>query len=278
MHINLNQYKYRPVLLLFVFTLLLSGCTDSYSPWKIEKVIALNNERPMGITHDQDNFWISDGFNNSIDRYDSDFNFVESIEGFERPMHISSYDGTIYIPEYGTDGVVTINKGIKDTLNIPLELNAPAGFSREKDLNAVVNFYGNSITIGSGDNWKEIGKDGEADGEFHAPTDIQIYNDTIYVADAYNNRVQLFDKQGRHIRTIGEELGMDNAAGIYVTSNEIFVTDFENHRVLALDRNGLILNEILEGLDNPIDLIINDNNLYIINFGSGDVTVLSQLK
>jgi len=230
----------------------------------------------MGLAITQNNFWISDGFNNAIDQYDSEFKFIKSIEGFERPMHISSYQETIYVPEYGTDKVITINKGVKDTLDIPLDLNTPAGFSKEKDFNAVVNFYGNSITIGSGDSWKEIGKDGEADGEFHAPTDIQIYRDTIYVADAYNNRVQLFDKQGQHIRSIGTDLNMDNAAGIYVTDKEIFVTDFENHRVLVIDRYGNLLDEILEGLDNPIDLIVNAGKLYVLNFGSGDVVQLVQ--
>ena len=39
-------------------------------------------------------------------------------------------------------------------------------------------------------------KKGNELGELNYPTDIQILKDKIVVADAYNNRIQIFDKQG----------------------------------------------------------------------------------
>ncbi len=256
--------------------LLLASCGESYSHWEIQNTIELEYERPMGIAIQGNDFWISDAFDNSVNRYDSNFKLIESVDGFERPMHITANNNTVYIPEYGSDKIITIQNSQKDTFDIPLELDAPAGFDIVDGKSAVVNFYGHSIVYGSSDDWIEFGEDGEADGNFHSPTDVQIFNDTIYVADAYNHRVQVFDNTGKHLRSIGEDLSLDNVAGLFVTTKEIFVTDFENHRVLVLDRQGNVLDEINEGLDKPIDLIVKNDRLFVINFGSGEVVVLKQ--
>jgi len=86
-----------------------------------------------------------------------------------------------------------------------------------------------------------FGKKGKTNGEFYYPTDIQFANDLIYVADAYNHRVQVFDKSAKFKQSIGEEDNMNAATGIYVTDQEIAVTDFENSRVLVYSLSGKLL-------------------------------------
>ena len=56
---------------------------------------------------------------------------------------------------------------------------------------------------------------------------MQITEHSIWVADAYNNRVQVFDKSGNFGQVIGAEAKMNAATGIYVTDSELMVTDFE---------------------------------------------------
>lgn len=43
------------------------------------------------------------------------------------------------------------------------------------------------------------GKEGADDGEFEFPIGIAIHGQTIFVTDHYNNRVQMFDFNGKHL-------------------------------------------------------------------------------
>jgi hypothetical protein len=66
--------------------------------------------------------------------------------------------------------------------------------------------------------------------------------------------------------TIGEKDNMNAATGIYVSSSQVFITDFENDRVLVYDMEGVLAQEISEGLEKPTDILINDDVLYIANY------------
>ena len=59
---------------------------------------------------------------------------------------------------------------------------------------------------------------------------------------------------------------MNAATGIYVSTSQLFVTDFENDRVLVYDLEGKLVQEISEGLEKPTDLLIENESLYIANY------------
>jgi len=83
--------------------------------------------------------------------------------------------------------------------------------------------------------------------EFYYPSRIAIGpDDRIYVSDAYNNRVQVFDTDGRFLRDIGG-MGLWGgrfrvAAGIAAARDgSLFVGDFYNNRIQHFDKNGRFL-------------------------------------
>jgi len=81
-------------------------------------------------------------------------------------------------------------------------------------------------------------------GEFYYPSRIAIGpNDHIYVSDAYNNRVQVFNADGHWLQSIGG-LGLWGGrfrvtAGLAVAGDgSVFVGDFYNNRIEQFDRHG----------------------------------------
>jgi len=96
------------------------------------------------------------------------------------------------------------------------------------------------------------------------------------VADAYNNRIQVFDTVGNHEMTIGKEEKMNAATGIYVSSSQIFITDFEHDRVLIYDIQGTLIQELSEGLEKPTDILLNDGILYITNYKGKNLMTYNQ--
>jgi len=103
-----------------------------------------------------------------------------------------------------------------------------------------------------------------------------IANNKIYVADAYNNRIQIFDTEGNHKMTMGKEDNMNAATGIYVSLSQVFITDFENDRVLIYDMEGVLVQEISEGLEKPTDILLNDDILYIANYKGRNLKTYKQ--
>lgn len=255
-----------------------SGCGDQYAHWKIDHIVDLGESGPIGITASNGHIWISDGNNNLLNKYDSDFNLVSTVDSFERPMHIAESNGKVYVPEYGSDNIVVVDEAIRSILNMGMQLNAPAGIDVQNGKIAIADFYSNSIFLITDGSIAQIGEKGAGDLEFHYPTDVQIFNDTLFVADAYNHRIQIIGPDGKHINSIGEAQEMNATTGLYVTSDAIFTTDLENDRVLIFNRKGEVLDEIVEGFDKPTDLMVWGDRLYVLNYGSGEVVVLTQGK
>jgi hypothetical protein len=98
---------------------------------------------------------------------------------------------------------------------------------------------------------------------------VQIYKDEIWVADAYNHRVQVFSKDGTFKRMIGEDQKMNATTGLFVSDSEVFVTDFENSRVLVFDHQGALLQTIEDKIEKPTDMIIVEDKLYVVNYRNG---------
>ncbi len=111
------------------------------------------------------------------------------------------------------------------------------------------------VVVFSADGEKQqiIGRRGVADGEFNHPTQIAIDEDGwLYVLDAGNFRVQLFNEQNKFVRhwgRIGKNLGnLARPRGIAVNRDKyVFVTDgaFQNYQIF--NRQGQLLLDIGAG-------------------------------
>ncbi|AZQ60301.1 hypothetical protein EJ994_16365 [Maribacter sp. MJ134] len=256
--------------------LLVISCKQKESlpkEWVLAKSIQLNEVNPIGITELNGKLWLSDGDHNRLVQIDGEGNIEQTIDSLERPMHIDAAEETIYIPQYGADNIVMLRSGERGVLSLTDSLDAPAGVSvlgREK---AIADFYSNRILYSDGNNWISFGKEGKAKGEFYYPTDVQITDSLIWVADAYNNRVQAFDKKGNFVKIMGQDQKMNAATGIFVSDTEVFVTDFENDRILIFDHDGNLQQEISEHIEKATDLMIFNAQLYVINYRNGEINV-----
>lgn len=85
------------------------------------------------------------------------------------------------------------------------------------------------------------GAKGSAPGQFHDPTGIAISGQQVFVSDARNGRIQVFDFEGKFLRVFGKpgkglgELG--RPMNLAVKDGEVYVPEYFNDRiqVFALD-------------------------------------------
>ncbi|GAA0873120.1 hypothetical protein GCM10009117_22670 [Gangjinia marincola] len=260
------------------------GCQEEkvFQPWQPDNVISLDEVSPLGITAVGDDLWVSDSDRNQLVKIDENGKTLATIGGFDRPMHIATDGDHIIVPQYGNDEISRVALTSKQINNVDLafgneqqndSLDAPAGVWKEGNELAIADFYNHRFLYKNAqDQWLIIGQQGKKDGEFYYPTDIQLTTDRIIVADAYNHRVQVFDKQGNHLNTIGVEQNMNAATGIWMAEKELYVTDFENDRVLVFDLDGKVIQEFT-GIEKPTDIIIHKAKLYITSYRGGKLHV-----
>ncbi|HET8737469.1 MAG TPA: NHL repeat-containing protein [Pricia sp.] len=248
--------------------------------WRHQKTLQLDSINPIGIAEANGNLWLSDGDHNRLVKIAPDGKILKTIDSLDRPMHIAVIDSTLFVPEYGKDAISIFGHKGRSQLLLNDSLDAPAGVSVYGSERAIADFYNNRILYtGGGDGgWISFGKEGKAEGEFYYPTDVQITQDKIWVADAYNNRVQVFDKKGKFLQMMGQDQKMNAATGIHVTEKEVFVTDFENDRVLVFDRQGNLKQEISEDIAKPTDILVMDDTLYVLNYRRGSISTFHRTK
>tara|TARA_R110002049_G_scaffold53521_1_gene149647 strand:- start:46 stop:891 length:846 start_codon:yes stop_codon:yes gene_type:complete len=270
--------------IILLSALLLFSCnenkkkTEEVSEWKFVDTIFLGEIAPIGIVS-QDNFlWLSDVDNNRVVKIALDGKIVESFDGFQRPMHISIQEGKIYVPEYTSDTVKVIENGTVSALTLKENTDAIAGIVVNGNIFAVADFYNHRIILQQNDKVTIIGKKGHNDGELYYPTDVEIENSLIYVADAYNNRVQVFDLKGNYVRMIGWNENIKVATGLKVTDSQVIIADFEGNRVLIYDLNGNLLQILLDKFNQPIDVEIANGKMYVVNYTGNKLTVYTIMK
>jgi DNA-binding beta-propeller fold protein YncE len=277
----------------FAITLFVVSCSETEKPkeWVYQKTIKLDGINPIGIASEKDYIWLSDGDHNRLVLIDNEGLVQKTIDSLERPMHIDFQDGMLFVPEYGNDRVGLMytqvenpkpvsHEGAPITLISPDSLDAPAAISVHKEGMAIADFYNNQIWFGKDKDWISFGHEGEHEGEFYYPTDVQITDSLIWVADAYNNRIQVFDKKGNFVKQMGKEQKMNAATGLFVSEDEVFITDFENDRALVFDHEGTLKQVLDEGIEKATDIMIKDELLHVINYRSGELVMyeLQELK
>ena len=221
--------------------------------------------------------WLSDADGNRLVRVDpTDGGVLETVAGFDRPMHIAAVGSAVVAAEYGADLVTDVRRGRRTDVPAPVGLDAPSGVDLLADRLAVADFYKHRVGYLVEGRDRSFGTKGTGPGEFTYPTDVQFAHDRLYVADAYNHRVQVFDLDGGHLFTFGEAEGMNAATGLFVGEDEVFVTDFENSRLLVYGLDGALRQVITEGLDRPTDALLLDRTLYVVNYGGRSLSAFAK--
>jgi DNA-binding beta-propeller fold protein YncE len=131
------------------------------------------------------------------------------------------------------------NDNSKDAFNEPTNI----AFARNGDF-FVSDGYVNSRVIKFGPNGQYLshwGKKGTGDGEFNLVHDVVLDKaGRVYVADRTNERVQIFDQDGKFLgkwTNIGAPWGLDYVA----REDAIYMCDGKNNRIVKLNLEGQIL-------------------------------------
>ncbi|MCZ6898963.1 MAG: NHL repeat-containing protein [Bacteroidetes bacterium] len=274
---NMERIVIKLILGIFLSSVILISCNSS-TEWTFDREIPLDDITPIGIIYENETLWLSDVKNNRVVNINLRGEILKEHKGFQRPMNISKTGSKIYVPEYATDTikVIDIDKDKIAILGFSETLDAPGGVDVEGNLIAVADFFNHRVILQEGPNTTIIGEEGHEDGKLYYPTDVELYNDKIFVADAYNNRVQVFDKTGKSIKIIGWQENIDVATGIALNNKRVFVTDFEGNRILIYDLEGNLLQILTDRFNKPTDIFVFESTLYVANYKGQSVSVFTQ--
>ncbi|WP_414583270.1 scytonemin biosynthesis PEP-CTERM protein ScyF [Scytonema sp. PCC 10023] len=194
----------------------------------------------------------------------------------------------------------------------------PSGVTFDKDGNLYVGDFNGERILKYTSDGQPLGviggTRGTAPGEFQGVAGIRIspVSGNIFVADQYNNRVQVLDPNGNPLLAFGSAGSgpgqLLQPIGIEVDEEEnVYVADSINSRVQVFDKNGNFLTSFGENardasgnpvpppaltgppFGNPLDLApgrfnwtggttLKDNKLYVGDFFQGRVQVLNVVK
>lgn len=179
---------------------------------------------PFGLDVDpQGNLYVLDGTLKRVHVYDADGKFLRALGQdmkWSRPsgLALDAARKRLYIVDTG--GVDSENHNVR------------------------------ALDLESGKLLFEIGKRGEAPGEFNLPRDAVVGADgLLYVVDGGNFRVQVFDAQGKYVKTFGavgrqggqfsrpKEIAADTEGNIYVVDSA-----FGNFQIF--NRDGALLLDV----------------------------------
>jgi len=213
---------------------------------------------PWGVAVDsQGNLYVADTWNNRIQKFDRDLNFVTQ---WGKPA--SDLTNPKAYDFWGPRDVATDAEG-----NVWV---ADTGTCR------ILKFAGDGSFLAS------LGKCGSEPGQFREPVGIEIAaNGDILVADAWNSRIQRFDKQFNPVAQFPTPgwFADDPSTKPYLAlapDGSIIASETTRHRLLRIGADGRIL-YMLEGvgekaLSSPTGLVLDNRGfLYFSNSGANQV-------
>jgi DNA-binding beta-propeller fold protein YncE len=91
----------------------------------------------------------------------------------------------------------------------------------------------------------QIGSYGTEDGQFQRPSGAAWFDGRIYVVDAFNNRIQVFEEDGKLFAIFGTS---DKISDLYypydiamTPTGDLYVVEYGAGRVSKYDRSGKLL-------------------------------------
>ncbi|KPM09049.1 NHL repeat containing protein [Sarcoptes scabiei] len=205
------------------------------------------------IEFDQSKLFSNNNNNNSVYFDLNDLNSLSSPNGFNsnhftnQPSEIDRGLG-IYTNTFDDDCLKNISLGHKQTITKSLQPK----IRRER-----IGYY------------LKFGESGSMDGQFAEPSGIAINADNhdIYIADANNHRVQVFDKWGKFKFHFGEgKLKFPNRVALSKNTGDIVVSERPPvHQIQVYNRNGSFVCKFgAKHLRHPRGLTIDHKNRIIV--------------
>ena len=226
---------------------------------------------------------------------DGRFDYPRAIAIDRERSRVYVVDKTARVQRFGLDG------GFQTGWTMPRFANGkPTGLAIDPEGRVVVaDTHEHRIAIFSpdGELLESFGTYGEEDGQFVYPTDVAMANDGTWFVSEYggNDRVQIFDADRRVIGSIGFHgySDVDGRPGLLRpqaiawddATQELFIADAVNHRIVVTGRDGLI-KRVLGGagpgpgrLAYPYDLALEeDGSILVVEYGNNRVQRLDRIS
>ena len=126
---------------------------------------------------------------------------------------------------------------------------------------------------------RTFGRKGSGKEQLSSPTDVDFDSSgCIYVVDSWNNRIQVFTPNEQHIRAIGNQRSgstkLKQPVGIRVHNDHVYVTDYDNHRVLVMSLQGEVITILGKGhLKKPEGIAINQDGFVYVTSQNSKIVV-----
>lgn len=221
--------------------------------------------RPTGIAAERDSVLVADTGNQRVQRLSMSGRFIERFgegAGLRKPIDVApGPNQTIYVSDFeldrifafSADGALLLKWGESGTA--PGAFEAPAGLAVDQQGRVyVASFHDGRVQVfdASGQWIRSIGGKGRGPGQFTYPTDVAVQGEAVFVADAYNHRIQKLSPEGKAVAAWGHRwrrfLGLRAAfrvpTGVALDSQgRIHVADSANRRVVLLSPEGRFLGD-----------------------------------
>ena len=216
--------------------------------------------KPYGVAVDRDGkIYVTDiGRVFIIDLQQKDYELLGTEAGSGRlaiPIGITvARDGRVFVTDTAQDRVfVYAGKKFVTALGKTGELQSPSGVALDeaRGLIYIVDSRKHMVLVYSLKDYtkiREFGQRGGGPEEFNFPTNITVDSDgKVYVVDTANFRIQIFDPDGKYLKTIGalgdspgslarpKGIGVDSEGHIYVVD-----TAFQNFQIFDQEGNVLL--------------------------------------
>jgi hypothetical protein len=170
----------------------------------------------------------------------------------------------------------------------PLKYGIPSGLALTADGSYRIADHDRNRLIAMtnvGDFDKFVGDLGERGGQLEKPEKVLVdKEDNVYVCDAGNSRVVIYDRYGNLVRMLSHDLLADPASAVLDRTGNVWVLDRQSTRIFCFTPKGILLTsqplEILgtEGpLDGPSDLLFLPNGRLLVSDSGNNRLILCKI-
>jgi hypothetical protein len=260
-------------LLLLIILFSCNSQDQKYTGWQFVKQIPFEKASPISLTIFDNYIWVSQSDKDQVVQLELDGTIIQTIRGTYRPMHITSFQGNLFVPEYANNKISTLNNGKFTPWPIAVYLKNPSSIAISENSFAIANAGTHEILYFKDSENMSFGGQGIGEGEFMQPTDVHFHDNKIYVADSRNHRVQIFDDNGEYLETVGSGEYMNTTVGVFADENHIIATDYNNDQVLTFNHRGKLIHTLKDFINKPSDLYVYQGLLYVTNYHGNSLTV-----
>ena len=216
---------------------------------------------PQHLAFDsENNLYVTDLGNARVQKFDSNGNFLlewgsKGIESgdFGHPSGIAISDESVFVVDnrnhnvqkFDRDGNFIAKWGSYGSDDGSFKL--PRGITISDDEFVYVVDSGNAriqkFTF-DGEYVSQFGQSGSRGGNFITPVDIAINSDKIFVTDSSHNRINIFDLNGKFLKTINNSVGgfeITPEGIIFDEQNNFYISDYRNNRIIQYNEYGISL-------------------------------------